>query len=160
MNYAKYVPVDFVNGVGVRCTLFVTGCQHKCHGCYNKTTWNPREGFAFTQEMEDQIIADLKCTKIERSGLSLSGGDPMYRDNVNSILKLVKRVKEECPDKNIWMWTGFTLDQLKEDPLRKEILSYIDVLVDGKFVEELKDPELAFRGSSNQNIIDIKNIEV
>lgn len=64
MNYAKYVPVDFVNGVGVRCTLFVTGCQHKCKGCYNKTTWNPREGFTFTQEMEDQIIKDLKCTKL------------------------------------------------------------------------------------------------
>lgn len=150
MNYHKYYPIDVVNGVGTRCTLFVAGCIHQCRGCYNKSTWSPDSGILFTQEMEDQIIQDLNDSKIKRRGLSLSGGDPLHPANVDTILRLVKRVKEECPGKTIWMWTGYLLTDLNE--IQRNIVSHIDVLIDGKFEEILKDPSLEWRGSSNQII--------
>ena len=154
MNYSQYYPVDVVNGTGTRCTLFVSGCDHGCKGCYNTSTWSPSAGNGFTQEMEDQIIADLNCTRIIRDGLSLSGGDPFHPNNVDAILNLVERVKKECIGKNIWLWTGYKLSELNE--IQLEILSYVDVLIDGKFVKELADPSLKFRGSSNQVIHYIK----
>ncbi|QCE34672.1 anaerobic ribonucleoside-triphosphate reductase-activating protein [Acetobacteraceae bacterium] len=150
MNYHKYYPVDVVNGEGTRCTLFVAGCEHKCRGCYNKTTWKPDSGLPFTQEIEDRILTDLKDQRIKRQGLSLSGGDPLHPHNVPAILKLVKRVKTECPSKDVWLWTGYTKENLTA--AQAEILDFIDVLIDGKFVEELKDPALFWRGSSNQVI--------
>lgn len=139
-----------VNGEGTRCTLFVSGCEHNCRGCYNKSTLNPNSGHLFTQELEDQIITDLKDTRIRRRGLSLSGGDPLHPANVGSIYKLVIRVKEECPDKDIWMWTGYTIEELSSE--QKAILEHIDVLIDGKFEQDNYDPELLWRGSSNQII--------
>lgn len=150
MNYHKYYPVDVVNGTGTRCTLFVSGCIHQCRGCYNQSTWKTDSGNLFTKELEDQIINDLNDTKIRRRGLSLSGGDPLHPNNVPVILKLVKRVKNECPNKTIWMWTGYKLNELNES--QKEIVQYLDVLIDGKFVQELKDPALEWRGSANQVI--------
>ncbi|MDN3611753.1 anaerobic ribonucleoside-triphosphate reductase-activating protein [Vibrio ostreicida] len=150
MNYHKYQHVDVVNGEGTRCTLFVAGCEHHCRGCYNKSTLNPNSGHPFTQAMEDQIIADLKSTRIKRRGLSLSGGDPLHPANIASIYKLVVRVKEACPEKDIWMWTGYTLTEL--NPAQRQILELIDVLIDGKFVEALYDPSLKWRGSTNQTI--------
>lgn len=139
-----------VNGEGTRCTLFVSGCEHNCRGCYNKSTLNPNSGHLFTQELEDQIITDLKDTRIRRRGLSLSGGDPLHPANIGSIYKLVIRVKEECPDKDIWMWTGYTIEELSSE--QKAILEHIDVLIDGKFEQDNYDPELLWRGSSNQII--------
>lgn len=150
MNYHKYYPVDVVNGTGTRCTLFVSGCIHQCRGCYNQSTWKTDSGNLFTKELEDQIINDLNDTKIRRRGLSLSGGDPLHPNNVPVILNLVKRVRNECPNKTIWMWTGYKLNELNES--QKEIVQYLDVLIDGKFVQELKDPALEWRGSSNQII--------
>lgn len=150
MNYHQYYPVDVVNGEGTRCTLFVAGCIHQCRGCYNKSTWSLTSGKPFTQEMEDQIIADLQDTRIKRQGLSLSGGDPLHPQNLSAILKLVKRVKTECPEKDIWVWTGYLLADLT--PEQQEVVNYTNVLIDGKFVQELYDPALLWRGSSNQVI--------
>ncbi|WP_099073725.1 anaerobic ribonucleoside-triphosphate reductase-activating protein [Proteus alimentorum] len=154
MNYHQYYPVDVVNGEGTRCTLFVAGCIHQCRGCYNKSTWSLTSGKPFTQEMEDQIIADLQDTRIKRQGLSLSGGDPLHPQNLSAILQLVKRVKKECPEKDIWVWTGYLLADLT--PEQQEVVSYINVLIDGKFVQELYDPALLWRGSSNQVIHRLK----
>ncbi len=150
MNYHRYYPVDVVNGEGTRCALFVAGCVHQCPGCYNKSTWGINSGKPFTQSLEDQIIKDLQDTEIKRQGLSLSGGDPLHPQNVPTILKLVKRVKNECDNKDIWLWTGYKLDELTD--AQQAVVPYIDVLIDGKFVQELADPKLLWRGSSNQII--------
>ncbi|MGL5628545.1 MAG: anaerobic ribonucleoside-triphosphate reductase-activating protein, partial [Plesiomonas shigelloides] len=133
-----------------RCTLFVSGCEHQCRGCYNQSTWRTDSGHPFTQAMEDQIIADLNDPRIRRRGLSLSGGDPLHPANVSAILALVKRVKAECPGKDIWLWTGYTLAELT--PEQQAVIPYIDALVDGKFVQEQADPGLVWRGSANQII--------
>jgi len=150
MNYSKYYPIDVLNGEGTRCVLFVSGCSHQCKGCYNQSTWSPDAGELFTDELAGQIIEDLNDTRIRRQGLTLSGGDPLHPANLNGVLKLIKRVKAECVDKDIWMWTGYTLSELNEQ--QKEIVDLIDVLIDGKFVQELADPSLPWRGSSNQVI--------
>ena len=154
MNYHRYYPVDVVNGEGTRCTLFVAGCVHQCRGCYNKSTWSLDSGLPFTQSVEDQIIKDLQDTEIKRQGLSLSGGDPLHPQNVPTILKLVKRVKTECDNKDIWLWTGYKLNELT--PEQQAVIPYIDVLIDGKFVQEQADPKLLWRGSSNQIIYRFK----
>jgi len=150
MNYHQYYPIDVVNGPGTRCTLFVAGCEHKCKGCYNATTWRLNSGKLFTLELENKILADLKDDDIVRRGLSLSGGDPLHPANVSSILQLTKRVKKETPTKDIWLWTGYKLDELNTE--QKQILKFIDVLIDGKFMLDLKDAKLLWRGSSNQVI--------
>lgn len=150
MNYHQYYPVDVVNGPGTRCTLFVSGCVHQCRGCYNQSTWRVDSGIPFTQEMEDQIIQDLQDTRIRRQGLSLSGGDPLHPANLPAILALVKRVKAVCPDKDIWMWTGYKLDELTLE--QQKVVSLVNTLIDGKFEQELYDPALLWRGSSNQII--------
>ncbi|PKH08013.1 anaerobic ribonucleoside-triphosphate reductase-activating protein [Moritella sp. Urea-trap-13] len=153
MHYSQYYPLDVINGTGTRVTLFVSGCEHQCKGCYNQSTWSPGNGSVFTQEIEDKIIKDLNDTRIRRRGLSLSGGDPLYPSNLESILRLVKRVKKECVGKDIWLWSGYTIEQLT--PQQKMVVQYIDYLVDGKFEQPLFDPALKFRGSSNQRIIAI-----
>ena len=154
MNYLQYYPVDIVNGEGTRCTLFVSGCEHGCKGCYNQKSWSFSAGVLFDQTMEDQIIRDLKDTRIKRQGLSLSGGDPLHPRNVPTLLTLVKRIKHECPDKDIWLWTDYKLDDLNEE--QKQMLPYIDVLIDGKFIQEQADPSLIWRGSANQVIHRLK----
>lgn len=174
MNYHEYYPTDLVNGPGVRSTLFVSGCTHACEGCYNESTWNPKSGSEFTQELEDRIIADLQSTEIPRQGLSLSGGDPLHPKNLLAVLKLIGRVRRECPGKDIWLWTGFTLKEIEDgyyhdvmNPtlqsnhmgLRMTVLGMVDVFIDGKFVQELHDPKLRYRGSSNQKIIEVNNGE-
>ena len=161
MNFHQYYPVDIVNGPGTRCTLFVSGCVHECPGCYNKSTWRVNSGQPFTKAMEDQIINDLNDTRIKRQGISLSdrdlygnggvilsGGDPLHPQNVPDILKLVQRIRAECPGKDIWVWTGYKLDEL--NAAQMQVVDLINVLVDGKFVQDLKDPSLIWRGSSNQ----------
>ncbi|MEN3753409.1 anaerobic ribonucleoside-triphosphate reductase-activating protein [Mangrovibacter yixingensis] len=150
MNYHQYYPVDVVNGPGTRCTLFVAGCAHECPGCYNKSTWRVNSGVPFTQEMEDRIIADLQDTRVKRQGLSLSGGDPLHPANVSAVLRLVRRICRECPGKDIWVWTGYLLSEL--DEAQQEVVALINVLVDGKYMQDLRDPALIWRGSSNQVI--------
>lgn len=150
MNFHQYYPTDVINGPGTRCTLFVAGCEHQCAGCYNKSTWRVNSGRAFTQADEDRIIADLNDTRIKRQGLSLSGGDPLHPLNVPSVLQLVKRVRRACPGKDIWLWTGYQIADLS--PTQRNVVDRINVLVDGKFVQDLHDPSLVWRGSSNQVI--------
>jgi anaerobic ribonucleoside-triphosphate reductase activating protein len=150
MNFHHYYPIDVVNGPGTRCTLFVAGCEHQCRGCYNKSTWRLDSGRPFTPEDENRIIDDLNDSRIPRQGLSLSGGDPLHPHNLSAVLHLVKRVRAECEEKDIWLWTGYQLESLNS--AQHEVVSFINVLIDGKFVQDLKDPALIWRGSSNQII--------
>ncbi|CAK9883762.1 MAG: Anaerobic ribonucleoside-triphosphate reductase-activating protein [Candidatus Erwinia impunctatus] len=150
MYFHQYYPVDIVNGPGTRCTLFVSGCEHYCPGCYNQCTWRVDSGHPFTLQLEEKLISDLNDKRIPRQGLSLSGGDPLHPANVPDILRLVKRVRRECPDKDIWLWTGYQLTGMSD--AQREVLACIDVVIDGKFIAALKDPTLLWRGSSNQQI--------
>ena len=150
MNYAKIKPVDVANGEGVRVSLFVSGCEHKCKGCFNPELWNHRAGEPMTPEVVDEIMQ--LCSKPYISGLSLLGGEPLDPKNITVVTYIVYAFRRYFPDKTIWCYTGYDWKRVKELPIMKKI----DVLVDGKFVEELKDPRLRFRGSSNQRIIDVK----
>ncbi|WP_369789659.1 anaerobic ribonucleoside-triphosphate reductase-activating protein [Rouxiella sp. WC2420] len=150
MNYHQYHPIDVVNGPGTRCTLFVSGCVHQCRGCYNQSTWRLDSGLPFTLALENQIIADLQDTAIPRQGLSLSGGDPLHPQNLSAVKRLVQRINCECPGKDIWLWTGYCLNELSLEQWK--IVGEISVLIDGRFIQELRDPSLIWRGSSNQDI--------
>ena len=158
MNYSAIKNCDIANGFGVRVSLFVSGCTHHCKNCFNKETWSFTSGEPFTKEVEDKIIADLAPSYID--GLSLLGGEPMEKVNQAELLPFIKRVKEAYPDKNIWCYTGYLYEDLlpggkvhTDDT--DELLSLIDILVDGDFVEELYSIMLKFRGSSNQRVIDL-----
>ena len=157
MHFASIKNCDIANGVGVRISLFVSGCTHHCHNCFNQEAWDFNYGQQFTKTQEDQIIDLLKPDYI--AGLSLLGGEPMEDLNQKGLLPFVKRVKEIYPNKTIWCYSGYTyeylLEKIKTQEYTKELLSLIDVLVDGKYVEELHDLSLRFRGSSNQRIIDV-----
>lgn len=150
MHYHHYYPIDVVNGPGTRCTLFVSGCEHQCKGCYNQSTWRLDGGHPFDETLFERIIADLNDPRIPRRGLSLSGGDPLHPANVPTILALVQAVRARCPGKDIWCWTGYRLDELTA--AQQAVLAYLDVLVDGRFEQTLADPALIWRGSSNQVI--------
>lgn len=157
MNYAAIKKFDIANGPGVRVSLFVSGCRHKCKNCFNSEAWDFNYGNPMTQEVEEDIL--LSCRHDHIKGLSILGGEPFEKENRGALIGLVKKFKERFPDKTIWCYTGFVLDNelLKENSDdTKELLSYIDVIVDGRFVEELKSASLIFRGSSNQRIIDVK----
>ena len=151
MNYLSYNKCDVLNGTGVRCVLWCSGCTHKCQGCFSKESWKFCNGLPFNQKMQDKIINDLKPDYI--SGLTLSGGDSLHPRNAVDLIPFIKRVKEELPSKNIWCYTGYVLEDLFDNETQKELLSLIDVLVDGPFVQELADSSLKFCGSSNQRIL-------
>ncbi|MBX0299269.1 anaerobic ribonucleoside-triphosphate reductase activating protein [Cryobacterium sp. 1639] len=148
-----YKPFMFVDGEGVRCSLYVSGCLFACEGCFNRATWNFRYGTPYTAELEDRILADLAQPYVQ--GLTLLGGEPFV--NTGVCLSLVRRVRAELgATKDIWSWTGYIFEELLQDsPDKLELLGLIDVLVDGPFDETLKDLRLQFRGSSNQRIIDV-----
>lgn len=150
MRYQTIVKGDLVNGEGVRCSLFVSGCSHGCDGCFNEEAWDYRSGTDFGEEQVLDILDELSKPYI--TGLSLLGGDPLMPKNISTVIDLCKRVKEKYPDKNIWCWTGYTLEEVYNNHA-KEILQYCDVLIDGKFMNEQKDLTLSFRGSSNQRIL-------
>lgn len=148
-----YKAFNFVDGEGVRCSLYVSGCLFHCEGCYNAATWNFRAGIPYTQELEDQIMADLAQPYVQ--GLTLLGGEPFL--NTGTLLPLVKRLRKELPNKDIWSWTGYTWEELVlETPDKLELLSLVDILVDGRFDRTKKNLMLQFRGSSNQRIIDVQ----
>ena len=155
MNYAKILKADIANGKGFRVSLFVSGCKRNCKGCFNRIAQDSDYGRPFDEEAKQKIFAELD--KPWCAGLSLLGGEPMsvLSDNRRQVIAFAKEVKGKYPDKDIWMWSGYTYDEIKGDPETREILDYIDVLVDGPFVEELKDISLEWRGSSNQNLIKI-----
>lgn len=160
MNYATIKEHDTANGLGVRVSLFVSGCTHHCEGCFNAVAWDFNYGTPYTKETEDKILSLLDRPYIK--GLSLLGGEPMEKQNQIELVKLLKRVKSELPDKTVWCYSGYTFDKdlapggRAHTRVTDEMLSYIDVLVDGKFVAALKDLKLHFRGSSNQRIIDVQ----
>lgn len=161
MNYGEIKNCDIANGEGVRVSLFVSGCTHHCKGCFQPQTWDFGYGKPYTSETEDEIIELLKPRYI--NGLSLLGGEPFEPQNQEVLVKLLKRVKAEYPQKNVWCYTGYLFDKdlLNESRARcrytDEMLSMIDVLVDGEFIEGKKNISLAFRGSENQRIIDVKS---
>lgn len=141
---------SIVDGEGIRNTLFISGCKHKCKGCHNKPTWDFNYGEDFTKEKQDKFIE--KCRKNPLlKGITLSGGDPMY--SAIELIPFMHNFKTECPHLDVWAYSGFTLEEIKEDKNMSTLLSYCDVLVDGLYIEELRDITLAFRGSSNQRII-------
>lgn len=150
MNYAEIKKVDIANGPGVRVSLFVSGCRNHCKGCFNPETWDFDYGRPFTRETEDEIIEALRPSWIQ--GLSILGGEPTEEENAAVLIPFLKRVRAALPEKDIWLYSGYTYETLQGE----EILTLVDVLVDGPFLLEQKDAGLAFRGSRNQRIIDLK----
>ncbi len=158
MNYSAIKNCDIANGFGVRVSLFVSGCTHHCKNCFNKETWDFASGEPFTEETEESILKMMEPSYID--GLSLLGGEPMEKVNQKGLLPFVKKVKERYPDKNIWCYTGYLYEDLLPGGKvhideTDELLSHIDILVDGEFKEELHSIMLKFRGSSNQRVIDL-----
>lgn len=152
MNYAQIRQFDIANGEGIRTTLFVSGCTFNCKGCFNKKYQDFNYGTQFTDEIQNKIINYLKFDYV--SGLSILGGEPFMQDK--NLLDFIIRVKTTLENKTIWVWSGFTFEEILQDTRKRELLKHIDVLVDGQFVEELKDLTLKFKGSSNQRIIDVQ----
>lgn len=161
MNYATIKKCDIANGEGVRVSLFVSGCTHHCKNCFNKIAWDFWYGTPFTEETEKEIFTELDKEYI--SGLSVLGGEPFEPSNQRALYPFIKEIRKRYPEKNIWFYTGFTFDEKtgtlceeeKNCEVTRLLLKNIDVLVDGAFIEELKDISLKFRGSSNQRVIDV-----
>lgn len=160
MHYGEIKNCDIADGPGVRVSLFVSGCTNRCKNCFQPQTWDFGYGEEFTRETEDKIIALLGREYI--AGLTVLGGEPFEPQNQRALLPFINKVREALPEKNIWAYSGFTIEEMLKDgshphcEVTKELLGLIDVLVDGRFVEELKDISLKFRGSKNQRIIDVK----
>lgn len=160
MYYGTIKNCDIANGTGVRVTLFVSGCRNRCKNCFQPQTWDFNYGKQFTQETQEYILNLLNHDYI--SGLTVLGGEPFEPENQRELLPFLKRVKSEYPNKTIWCFSGFTFEEMhtlgnrSRTEITDELLSYIDILVDGRFVEEQKDISLRFRGSRNQRIIDLK----
>ncbi len=162
MHYATVKWCDIANGEGVRVSLFVSGCTHRCKNCFNEIAWDFSYGEPFDEEIQEKILRELSLDYI--AGLSLLGGEPLEPCNQEALYPFLKRVKALYPEKPIWCYTGFVFDEKrgallethKNTPCTQELLKLIDVLVDGPFVEELKDIRLRFRGSSNQRVIDVQ----
>ena len=162
MHYATIKWTDIANGEGVRISLFVSGCTHRCKNCFNEVAWDFSYGQPFDEEIQSKIINELGLGYID--GLSLLGGEPLEPQNQAALYPFVKQVRKSYPNKTIWCYTGFVLDEVsgelkekqKNTEYTKELISLFDVLVDGAYIEELKDIRLKFRGSSNQRVIDVQ----
>ena len=159
MHYAEIKKCDIANGPGIRVTLFVSGCTHRCQNCFNEETWDFKYGSPFTADTENELIYALRPGYVK--GLTLLGGEPLEHSNQQGLLPFIRRVKKELPGKDIWCYTGYTYEtDLIEDSRARcevtdEMLSMIDVLVDGEFHEAEKNISLRFRGSENQRLIDL-----
>ncbi|MCD8146426.1 MAG: anaerobic ribonucleoside-triphosphate reductase activating protein [Clostridiales bacterium] len=159
MNYAAIKTHDIANGPGVRVSLFVSGCTHHCEGCFNPETWDFHYGQPYTAETEQEILD--ACDKPYIRGLSLLGGEPFEPANQKALLPLLRRFREQFPDKTVWCYSGYNYEmdmltgQVGDWAVTKEMLSLLDVLVDGEFILDQKDLNLRFRGSANQRIIDV-----
>lgn len=167
MHYGKIIYCDVANGIGCRTSLFVSGCRHHCKNCFNQITWNFDYGDPYTEDTKEHIIKSIDMPYIQ--GLTILGGEPLEPENQTAVLDLCKTIKERLPEKTIWIYSGYTFEQITgtDDTFKhiatpesiancKEILNNIDVLVDGPFVQDLYDITLKYRGSSNQRIIDVK----
>ena len=150
MRYHNITKDDMLNGEGLRVVLWVSGCSHHCKNCQNPVTWDPEGGLFFDEAAKEELFAELEKDYI--SGITFSGGDPLFSLNRQDITALLKEIREKFPDKNIWMYTGFSWEEVSA----LEAMQYVDVLVDVKFVEELKDNQLHWKGSYNQRIIDVQ----
>ena len=151
MKYNLIRKMDISNGPGVRVSIFMQGCGFHCKNCFNKETWDFEAGKEFNQDTIDEVLN--LCSEDYIKGLSILGGEPMHPKNIEGTTKLAKAFKEKYPNKNLWVWSGFKFD---EDLKDKEVLNYVDVLVDGRYEDDLHDFTLKWRGSSNQRVIDVK----
>ena len=149
MRYHNITHDDMLNGEGLRVVLWVAGCTHHCEGCHNPITWDIEGGIPFDEAAEEELFAEGGKDYI--SGITFSGGDPLHPENRDKVTELARRYKEMYPHKNIWLYTGFLWENVSNLPVMK----YVDIVIDGRFVEELKDPQLHWRGSSNQRVIDV-----
>lgn len=173
MNYLKIEHEDVCNGTGLRCTIWLTSCSHGCPWCFNKETWNPDSGIPFDESAKQEIFDELSKDYI--SGITLTGGDPLHENNLDEVLLLIQEIRSSYPDKTIWLYTGYTFEECKpfseegilpgskfaphlQDILKKrwEIISNVNVLVDGEYIDEQRDITLKWCGSSNQRVIDVK----
>lgn len=160
MNYADIKQYDVANGPGIRVSVFVSGCTHYCKGCFNAEAWDFHYGHPFTEETVADILRYMEPSYVK--GLTVLGGEPMEPQNQPGVLKLLEKVKEAYPEKSVWLFSGYDYEKdilgrmWDEIPETKHILSYVDVLVDGEFVEELKNLALRFKGSSNQRTISVQ----
>ena len=173
MNYLKIEHEDVCNGIGLRVVLWLSGCSHHCYNCQNPQTWNPDSGIQFDESAKQEIFTELSKDYI--SGITFSGGDPLYEQNLDEVLKLVQEIRISFPEKTIWLYTGFEWNQIMDikviQPIfsckdlenkiqnvlkRQEIIKQCDVLVDGEYIDEQKNLSLKFRGSKNQRVIDVK----
>ena len=151
MRYNLIRKMDISNGPGVRVSIFMQGCSFHCKNCFNKETWDFKGGKEFTDKTIKEVL-DL-CSKEHIKGLSILGGEPMHPNNIDGTTSLAKAFKEKYPEKNLWVWSGFKFD---EDLKNKEVLNYVDVLVDGVYQDELHDPTLKWKGSANQRVINVQ----
>ena len=153
MNYASIMRADIANGNGFRVSLFVSGCARKCPGCFNPEAQDEKYGKPFDKDAKEKIFSELEHEWCR--GVSFLGGEPLSRlsDNRKQVIALAKEIREKFPSKDQWIWSGYTLEEIKADDSMKDILKYVDVLVDGPFVEEQKDLSIPFRGSKNQRIL-------
>lgn len=156
MNYSAIKYYDTADGPGVRVSLFVSGCRHHCKNCFNEEAWAFDSGKPFTEATQQDLLEHLAPSYIK--GITILGGEPLEKENQQGVLDLILKIRKQFPEKTIWIYSGFTLEQLKagsraSGELCNQILSQVDVLVDGPFIEELKDISLEFRGSSNQRIL-------
>ena len=151
MRYNKIRKMDIANGPGVRVSIFMQGCEFHCKNCFNAETWGFDGGEEFTDETIEKVLK--ACDKEYIEGLSILGGEPMHPKNIEGTTKLAKAFKEKYPQKSLWAWSGFLFDEGLKD---KDVMNYVDVLVDGQYVDALRNPTLEWRGSANQRVIDVK----
>ncbi len=150
MRYHNITKDDMLNGDGLRVVLWVAGCSHHCSECQNPVTWDPDGGLPFTEAEKEELFTELGKSYI--SGITFSGGDPLFYANEPEVLALAKEIREKFPGKTIWLYTGFLWEYVK----KREIALYLDVLVDGEYVKQLRDTQLHWRGSANQRVIDVQ----
>ena len=154
MRFSKIKNNDIVNGIGITLSVWTQGCPHHCKGCFNKETWTFNEGNEFTNDDLNYIISNIDSFNVKRN-LSILGGEPLCPENVEGVINLCREFKKVYPDKLIYLWTGYTIEEFNK--LQKQVLEYVDFIIDGKFEEAKKNLNLHLRGSSNQRILDVKN---
>lgn len=150
MRYHNITKEDMLNGDGLRVVLWVAGCAHHCKNCQNPITWDPEGGLPFDESAKQEIFEELKKDYV--SGVTFSGGDPLYLDTREELFSLIREIKRSYPKKTIWLYTGYQWEEIRELP----VIPYLDVVVDGRFIEELKDNNLPWKGSANQKVIDVQ----
>lgn len=167
MNYLKIEHDDVCNGIGIRCTIWFTGCSHKCTGCFNKETWDENSGIEFNIEAKKELFDELSKDYI--SGITFSGGDPLHKNNIIEVNNIIQEIKKQFPNKTIWLYTGYTWEELSPNTLirgideestlhnvRANIIKSCNVVIDGPYIDNLRDITLKWRGSSNQRVIDVQ----